>query len=201
MYTITEVLKLWELVEKEKIRKPKTPPISFFKKIAAENLIPDRSATSLRTAWKKFSQIRKSKFVRAALKKVGTRYSHYFDEAPKVPTARKIKGMKRNLTSIMDTASTKPKEEASNDSESRSEREQESESENMDQSESVNKSMEEMGMDMNVNTKEPSIIDNGNEDMEFVLEIENMQSAISQGPEGTDSSYPLNPRKSRRTRL
>lgn len=48
-------------------------------------------------------------------------------------------------------------------------------------------------VDLNVMTKEPSIVNN-DEDMEFILEIEDMQSVVS-NLVANDSSYNINPRK------
>jgi len=81
-YTITEILRLWELIEEEGESAKDCPAMKFFLKIAAENHIPDRSAQSLRTAWKKFSKMTKRTFVKAALSKKGTKYSHNFEDVP-----------------------------------------------------------------------------------------------------------------------
>lgn len=52
-------------------------------------------------------------------------------------------------------------------------------------------------VDLNVMTKEPSIINRDDEDMEFILEIEDMQSVISNFVT-KDSSYNLQPVRKRR---
>ena len=57
-----------------------------------------------------------------------------------------------------------------------------------------------MGVDMNVMTKEPSIIDRNSEDVEFILQIEDMQSAVSHDPDCIEP-YSLAPRKRKRTPL
>ena len=49
-YTISEVMKLFDLSEKCKSKE--CPQMKFFQKIVTENTIPGRSAESLRTAWK-----------------------------------------------------------------------------------------------------------------------------------------------------
>ena len=74
------------------------------------------------------------------------------------------------MSNIFNSASTKPQEELSSSSIPQ--------------------------LDMNVLTKEPSLVDN-NEDVQFVLEIEDMQSVISNGLIG-DSSYNLKPVRKRR---
>lgn len=176
-YTITEVLRIWECVESERMKN--SPPMSFFQKIEAENIIPDRSAQSLRTAWKKFSKITKNKFIKAALNKAGTKYSHNFDDVPEHITASKMKkpkAFKKNLASVFNSASTKP---------------------NLDESSSQS---ETMAVDMNVMTKEPSIIDRNDEDVEFILAIEDMQSVVSNDMD-CNEPYNLHPRKRRRTPL
>jgi len=206
-YTITEVLRIWEALEddaeapkktpknqkaakskkkhtpkrKETRRRiQKNPPLSFFQKLEVQNFIPDRSAASLRTAWKKFSTMTKIQFIRSSLKKSNCRYSHAFSKAPEVEFCelQKPKRARKNLASMLNSASTKPHEEAEMSSEN-----------------------EEMEVDMNVMTKEPSIIDKNSEDMEFILAVEDMQSVVSKGPEGVENTYSLKPRKRARTSL
>lgn len=126
-------------------------------KIEKENLIPDRSANSLRTAWKKFSQMTKKKFVKATLNKKNARFSHNFEEVPDVETASvreevKEKPGSKRMRKYINSASTKPHEEE------------------------LSTPSTPM-VDLEVMTKEPSFVNN--EDMEFVLEIEDMQSVIS----------------------
>lgn len=228
-YTITEVLKIWEVYEQEGYKKniTKTPPLSFFQKIEAQNIIPDRTATSLRTAWKKFSAMPKAQFIRAALKKAGTRYSHNFADAPEVPEPVKRKASKKNLTSLLNTASTKPRgEECSANSlssspkkeatpkrkkrtpkakrkpsisSSESEYQEEDKDDEEQEEEEEEEEKEELELEMDVHTKEPSIIDNEGDEMEFILAIEDMQSAISHGPEDVDTSYNLNSRKKKKS--
>lgn len=216
-YTITEVLKIWECYEQEgyKIKKTAVPPLSFFQKIEAQNIIPDRTATSLRTAWKKFSKLTKSAFVRAALKKSGTRYSHYFADAPDVPVIKKKnRSGKKNLNSLLNTASTKPREEEdSRDSltespcrtttpkrKRKSLRKRKEESEACSDSDSQEEIKDnEMEVEMEVNTKEPSVIDVNGDEMEFLLAIEDMQSAISHGPEDVEASYEISGKKKEKT--
>jgi hypothetical protein len=177
-YTITEVLRIWEEVEKERIKG--LPPMSFFHKLEALNLVPDRSASSLRTAWKKFSKMTKNKFVKGAMAKQSVRFSHTFAEAPEVEIPEekttKKRTYKRNLNNVFNSASTRPVEESSTPSE------------------------EPMQVDMDVMTKEPSIVDNCNEDFEFLLAVEDMQSALSH--EGDmEHSYSMKPRKKRARNL
>jgi hypothetical protein len=152
-YTITEVLKIWEYMECERIKG--CPPMRFFQKIEAESIIPNRSAQSLRTAWKKFSAITKNKFVKGALRRKGVKYSHNYDDVPKIPSfsssTKKPILFRKNFESVFKLENIKP----SIDEKS---------------------SQSEMGVDMNVMTKELSIIDRNSEDIEFVLQIENTVS-------------------------
>jgi hypothetical protein len=144
-YTITEVLRIWEYIEWEHIRG--CPPMKFFQKIEAENIIPNRSAQSLRTAWKKFSGITKNKFVKGALRKKGTKYSHNYDDVPKISSpnssTKKPKAFRKNFYSAFNLANIDEKS-----------------------------SQSEMGVDMNVMTKGLSVIDRNSEDIEVVLQIE-----------------------------
>jgi hypothetical protein len=172
LYTITEVLRLWEFVEDEKLKD--NPPMKFFNKLQTENLIPDRSAYSLRTAWKKFSKMTKSKFVKGILKKKGTRYSHNFAEVPEVTSGKsseesKEESYSKNLSNFFNSASTKPQDELSTPSTPM--------------------------VDLDVMTKEPSFIDRNGDDMEFILEVEDMQSVVSVAT--NNPSYSLTSRKAR----
>lgn len=172
-YTISEVFKLFELCESYKGKE--CPPMNYFHKIATENFIPDRSAESLRTAWKKFSVMGKPNFLKGALNKKGTRYSHIFEKIPNQRREEESKEptpTKKNLNSTFST-NTKAKEELSSTS--------------------------EMHVDLDVMTKEPTFCDN--QDIEFVLEIEDLQSVISNYT-NKSAKYNLNPvRKRKRTRL
>jgi hypothetical protein len=144
-YTITEVLRIWEYIECEHIRG--CPPMKIFQKIEAESIIPNRSAQSLRTAWKKFSAITKNKFVKGALRKKGIKYSHNYDDVPEISSpssnTKKPKAFRKNFYSALNLANINEKS-----------------------------SQSEMGVDMNVMTKELSVIDRNSEDIEFVLQIE-----------------------------
>ena len=172
-YTISEVFKLFELSETSKAKG--CPTMNFFHKIVTENYIPDRSAESLRTAWKKFWQMSRTQFLKGATSKKGTRYSHIFEKIPKIRNEEESKEYspwKKNLNSLFST-NTKTQEEQS--------------------------SYSEMQVDLDVMTKEPTICEN--EDIEFVLEIEDLQSVISNYTTRT-GKYNLNPvRKGKRTRL
>lgn len=167
-------MKLFEVTEEEKFKD--SPPLKFFHKIVAENLIPDRSAESLKTAYKKFCQMTRGKFVKAAMSKKTNRFSHMFEKVPEVSmeeakeTTTTTK-FNKNLNKIFNSASTKPQEQEELSSES------------------------VMGVDLEVMTKEPTICEG--DDIEFVLEIEDMQSVISNYVTG-DSSYNLRPVRKRR---
>jgi len=135
----------------------------------------------------------KGQFVRSALKKKGVRYSHAFLEAPEVPEVTRKRSSKKDLSSLLNTASTKPREEDdSRDSYSqndvvktprkrktRSAKRQKQPSVVNSDSESQEESKDVLDIEMDVNTKEPSIIGNNGDEMEFILAIEDMQSAIS----------------------
>lgn len=172
-YTITEVLRLWDLIEAE--GEKGCPPVKFFQKIALENLIPDRSAQSLRTAWKKFSSMKKKNFVKGALKKKGTRFSHIYEETPEISSKEESKdnySCSKNLNKRFNTTSTKYEEE--------------------DDMSTPSTPM----VDLDVMTKEPTFVDNQDDDMEFVLEIEDMQSVLSNNLT-KDQSYSTKYRKRR----
>ena len=58
--------------------------LAFWKKIYKERQFPDRSAESLRTAWKKFSKFKLNDFLSQAVKK-DVRFSHHMQYPPKIP--------------------------------------------------------------------------------------------------------------------
>lgn len=64
--------------------------MKFFNEIFAKNYIPDRSAASLRTAFKKFSVSTRRSFVKAALKNVKSRFSHNFVEVPESKSSQPL---------------------------------------------------------------------------------------------------------------
>lgn len=179
-YNITEVLKVFDLVSEYGGSIKKMPPMKFWQEMEALNHIPDRSAASLRTAYKKFGGTRRAAFVRAVYKKASSRFSHQFEDTPDsinfdVPqTVKKIKdSCVKNLDKIMNSASTK-------ESVPVSAQKVELEEPSLEMTPQV---------DMNVMTNPPSMIAD-NESVEFVLEVEDMQSAISKQLTG-DSSYNL----------
>ena len=67
-YTISEVLRIFDLVLEHGGSMKKCPPAKFWSEIAAKNYVPDRSAASLKTAFKKFSVTNRRTFVKAAMK-------------------------------------------------------------------------------------------------------------------------------------
>lgn len=182
LYTITEVLRLLELAEEDYGKK--CPPMKFFHKLAAENMIPDRKANSLRTAWKKFSATKKPAFVRSALKKKGARYSHAFESVSEL------------MCGENETEETKEDTLAKNMKNKFNETSPVSHLKLSDQPTPY--SDQEMPQcDLEVMTKEPSIVNRDQESVEFVLEVEDMQSVVS-NISVRDPSYSLRPIRKRR---
>lgn len=81
-YTITEIIKIYEIVGT--LAKDKTGfSKSFWEKY--EDLIPNRSAESLKTIWKKYHDVRFEDFIRDAESK-NMPFSHEYKEIPEIPT-------------------------------------------------------------------------------------------------------------------
>ena len=117
-------------------------------------------------------------FVKGALNKKGTRYSHIFERIPKHGDNRgheetkEPTSSKKKLNNLFNSVSNKQDEELS--------------------SESV------MGVDLDVMTKEPTCVND--EDIEFVLEIGDLQSVISHSY-GSATKYSLDPVRKRNKTL
>lgn len=147
-----------------------------------KNYIPDRSAASLRTAFRRFQDTTRTKFVKSAYKTSSSRFSHQFEDTPEsvshqiTSTKKKVKdSCVKNLDKFYNSASTKvPPEEEPLDDEPSGEMPQ---------------------VDLNVMTNQPSLVDN-KEDIEFLLEIGDMQSAIS-NHFASDTSYSMKANRKR----
>jgi hypothetical protein len=89
-YTITEVLQMFDFVEKQQQNTTEPKQVSslkFWRAIERRNMIPDRSAQSLKTAYRKFCKLSKEEFVKQALLndedgRRGFKYSHLEEEPP-----------------------------------------------------------------------------------------------------------------------
>lgn len=175
-YTVTEVLRIFDLVEEYGGNAKKVPPMKFWHEIEAKGYIPDRSGASMRTAYKKFAVTTRKVFVKSALKKSNGRFSHQFETIPDESSVCEVSPKKdtscsKNLNNYYNSASTKVEVEADEPS-----------------------PILPM-VDLNVMTNQPSII--GGEDVEFFLQVEDMQSAISNQFAG-DSSYTMNTNRKRK---
>lgn len=123
--------------------------VKFWDEVEKKNIIPDRTSQSLRTAWRKFSKYGEEQFISEALKDPKVRFSHQFEAVPYLNTQDKPK--------------PKCPSPPSSDNESSPEREK--------------------ALDMEVQSQEASSeapeVQPENEDMEFLLAVDDLQSAIS----------------------
>jgi hypothetical protein len=207
-YTVSEVVKIFDLVEEYGGSIKKVPPMKFWQEIDAKNYIPDRSGASMRTAFRKFAVGTRKAFVKAAYKKASSRFSHQFEDTPDFVTVshpspkKKKDSCVRNLDNIMNSASTKVStinswSKKTSNQNSASKKIRNLKVEPIEPLETLEELSPELTpqVDLNVLTNPPSLLGD-DEDMEFVLEVEDMQSAIS-NHFAQDSSYNIKPTRKR----
>lgn len=121
--------------------------VKFWDEIEKKNIIPDRTSQSLRTAWRKFSMYGEEQFIKEAMKDPKIRFSHQFEAVPYVHSQTK--------DSFQPSAVSSPIQS---------------------NQEQISQKAVEKPLDMNVISQEPSENEGEDNDMEFLLDVDDLQS-------------------------
>jgi hypothetical protein len=159
-YTIIEVLKMFDLAKKDIDYSNRS--VKFWDEVEKKNVIPDRTSQSLRTAWRKFSKYGEEQFIKEALKDQKIRFSHQFASVPCVNSQASLR-KPTELSSSVDVSRQDPER------------------------------LLESQLDMEIlSSKEISEMepDEDQEQLEFLLAVDDLQSAIAFN-ETDDRTYSL----------
>ena len=196
--------------------------VKFWDEVEKKNIIPDRTSQSLRTAWRKFSKYGEENFIIEALKDSKIKFSHQFESVPYLYSYHQPKVVAQaqfDIDENLKEPNVQPEKEFENEPEEefeyKSEKEAEIESEKEDEQEQEyekdieiepekeHKQEPEKALNMDIDSERGSDDPEREEDeeCEFLLAVEDLQSALAFNATD-DTTYSLKaPRLNKAARL